>query len=467
MSPRILRAVLWYERGGTIEAEAELRAAMAEGEESSDLHAMIGLCLLRAGLREWAKSEIEMALRLEPNNAFAHYALSFVQQTVLEHRTAPLLLLGGIPINPIEQRACLRAASQAVELAPDEERYLVRLAEVHQRLGEWRKSLGPAERALSLSPDNVPAAILLAEALARTGRSQEARATLLRALEMNPEASAAHAGMGWAMLRARDCNRATEFFDNALRLNASLEWAQEGALECAKHRYRLYRWKSWLKSWFGGRSLLTRAALGLAAIGFLLLALVGLLELLDAIVRPRLGNKGTGLLFVPIIFCLLFLILFHDYLFLWLARRQRAALSTSGERKKRFVRFHVGLTVVSVAGAFVLILVGEFATDWLPPLVGLIPGGFLIWLTSTQFPPGVPRRGWAIYSAAVLLLGPIVGVLFQVPLRELGSSSILILLLLPVMPLVIAIEFYKKRELARKHDASLAARSRKMDSDSR
>src|SRR5881296_1882476 len=117
MSPRILRAVLWYERGGTIEAEAELRAAMAEGEESSDLHAMIGLCLLRAGLREWAKSEIEMALRLEPNNAFAHYALSFVQQTVLEHRTAPLLLLGGIPINPIEQRACLRAASQAVEQA--------------------------------------------------------------------------------------------------------------------------------------------------------------------------------------------------------------------------------------------------------------------------------------------------------------------------------------------------------------
>src|SRR6185436_7611138 len=220
MSPRILRAVFWYERGGIIEAEAELRAAMAEGDQSSDLHAMLCLCLLHAGLRERAKSEVETALSLEPNNAFAHYALSYVQQAVLEFMSTPLVGRAS-PFNVMHSRPVVRAASLAVELAPDEERYLIRLAEVYQLLGEWRTSLGPAERALALSPANVPAAILRAEALTRTGRSQEARDTLARALEMNPEASAVHAGMGWAMLRAGDSNRATEFFDNALRLNAN------------------------------------------------------------------------------------------------------------------------------------------------------------------------------------------------------------------------------------------------------
>src|ERR1041385_713640 len=183
MNPRVLQASLLLERGRFLEAETLLRAALDEGPQSAEVHAMLGLCLKRAGLHEEAKAKLQEALALDPNCAYVHYALSFV------------LMPANVRDTRLFSGPCLKHIQHALELEPENVSYLIRLAELRQMLGQWKESLEPIEHALQRSPQDVGLAVRHAEALIHLGRRDEAREVLLGALASDPEASNAHAGM--------------------------------------------------------------------------------------------------------------------------------------------------------------------------------------------------------------------------------------------------------------------------------
>src|SRR6516225_119336 len=139
MSPRLARASLLFDQGRFLDAESELRGALATGESSGHLHALLGLCLRHAELHEAAKEEVLKALEVEPQCAYAHYALSYVQQ-------------GGIRANLFSVSASIKHVRRALEIEPYEVRYLVRLAELYQAGQEWKKSLEPLDAALRIAP---------------------------------------------------------------------------------------------------------------------------------------------------------------------------------------------------------------------------------------------------------------------------------------------------------------------------
>jgi tetratricopeptide (TPR) repeat protein len=290
MSPGLQRATHLFDCGRWIEAEAEIRTSLSEGENSAYAHALLGLCLAKARLTEEARHELETALTRDPSDAFNHYAMSFVETAALSR--SDFLGQRRAVLDGQAMRGSLQSAKRAVELAPEEERYWVRLAEIFQMQQRWQESIEPAEAALRLSPNYCPAAIALAEALTRLRRAKEARAVLYRALESNPDASLAHAGMGWALLQSGDHQRAERFFNEALRMHADSEWAQEGALECAKHNFRVHHWLCGIKRWFKNQNRFVAIAAGL----MLAVAVFGFFSAYflwgDPFLRQHLGNQG-------------------------------------------------------------------------------------------------------------------------------------------------------------------------------
>jgi tetratricopeptide (TPR) repeat protein len=430
MSPQFLRASLLFDQGRFLEAEAEFRAALAAGDDSAELHAMLGLCLKGAGLPDAARQEVLRALEKDPGCAYAHYARSFVG--------------GGIP-----------SALRAVELAPEDAEFLVRLAGLYQATQQWQQSLPPAEAALRLDPQDVGAAALRAEALTHLGRRREARETLLRALESNPEASAAHAGLGWALLRAGDHRRAAQFFDEALRLRPELDWAQKGALECAKYQYWLYRLLSFPAQRLAGRPALRLLANTGAAL-VLLLAVCAAMRWLGPALRPHFGADGAALMVTLPLVLLGTLVFSKDSLFIWLVQRHRAAQSSAAlhQRRKAAVVL-IALTTGLLAATLSLGLQHRFPSAVLA-LLGLVPGVLSLSLTLWET-PAVEGRGWLLlYGAMLCVAGPVIAVVCRSYI-ELLEPNAWWLMVLPVIPVAIADANLKRKDRERRHQQQLKA----------
>jgi Tfp pilus assembly protein PilF len=437
-----------FDQGRFLDAESELRGALAAGESSGHLHALLGLCLRHAELHEAAKEEVLKALEVEPQCAYAHYALSYVQQ-------------GGIRANLFSVSASIKHVRRALEIEPYEVRYLVRLAELYQAGQEWKKSLEPLDAALRIAPLHMGAAVLRADGLIHTGRRAEALETLHRALETDPEASMAHAGMGWALLRAGDRNGATEFFDEALRLRPGSKWAQEGALECAKHHYWLYRVLSYPVQRFPGRPLL-KLFIETGAITILLVAVLGLLTWLGPVLGRYIGEGGVVLIFMPLLLASIGLLFYKDPLFFWLVRRHRAAQSSEGlERRKRTERY-IFVFIVGAIGGLLPIVLEKQRLALMMGIYGLVPGAICLWISLWETPAVAGRKWMTVYSVALVVAGCVTAIIYRDYLDELGRGAVM-LLVLPVIPIAIANDRFKRKERERQHQREIETSRRKFD----
>lgn len=459
MSARTARAILWFDRGSVIEAEAELRAALAEGEDTAETRAMLALCLLRSGLPEPAAQEIKSGLAKDPGCAFVHYANSYVEEAELEFVQIPFLGLS--PLDGAKARACLKSIVRAVELEPDEVRFLLRLAEVQRVLfNRWREALSAAEQALALEPNHLGAAIERATALSHLRRKAEARETLASALAANPDSSEAHAGVGWALLHAGDHAKAKALFDEALRLNAVSDWAQAGALEAAKHRYRSYRVIATVKYWFIHQPVLLRLIYGLSAVVGAGALLVGIMKAFDPVVRPRLGNEGTALVMVPLMFAVILSVMFHDAIFAWLVRRQPAGQTSSAAVQRTAVSEQLGILIPGLIGATVLGLLKWRAPSSLPVLFGLLPGVWSLWLAFAKTPPGNLRLWLTAYAVLLLIIGPLTATSWREWFAAHDRMWSFVAMIAPIVPPGIVHEFAERARRQQAHDDAVAAVSR-------
>jgi Tfp pilus assembly protein PilF len=440
------------ERGRYIDAEALLREAISDGVRSATVHAMLGLCLRRAGVHEAANEEIKTALTLDPNCAYVHYALSFLSApTHLKH--APML--GG----------CVKHILRALELAPNEVTYLARLADLRQILQQWKESLEPIEAGLRLSPRHVGLAVQRAEALIHLGRRDEAHETLLRALQSDPEAASTYAGMGWALLRTGDYERATKFFEEALRLGPELGWAQHGALECAKHQYRSYRVLSFLRHRLVHRPLL-RFAIEMGICCGLVIAAFAALFWLDPIIRPRWGGWPVVVIFMPLILLPFALQWGVEPFFAWRVRHHRAAQLSATEPivKDYATRWVLGGIICGVT-IFFAVLLGQSKSPAVFGLIGLVPGVASLAVTLFDVPGGKERKWLFVFSVVMLVVGPILligGRNFILDLDPDPRGSVL--LLMPAIFVVIVSQRIKQKNRAQRHQQVVAASRQKIHS---
>jgi len=444
------RAMLLFDRGHFIEAEREIRASLQEGDDSAYAHALLGLCLAKARLLDDARAELAAALARDPNDAFNHYALSFVEEVALSRDD--FLGRRRLVLDVKASRGSLQGARRAVELAPEEERYWVRLAEVLQMQQRWQESIEPAEAALRLSPHNCPTAIALAEALIRLRRSQEARAVLHRALEQNPAASAAHAGMGWALLRAGDHQRAEEFFNEALRIHANSEWAQHGALECAKRRFRIHRWLSDIKRWFENQNRFFAVVAGLALAAAIFGAFSAYFYWADPFIRKHLGHRGFALFTLCWLVAGCLVVFFHNEIYLWFARRHVAAKTTVGFQQRQFTKRL--LLLMAIGGAFVPLnlLLANYSELAPAILAGLTPGLFSIAVVFHTFRAGKRRWLWFTYVLLMLAVSPIIIVAWYRFMEEVPKlMHLAAVMFVPFIPLFFACDAENKKAQKRRH----------------
>jgi tetratricopeptide (TPR) repeat protein len=459
------RATFLFDQGRVIEAEVEIRKALSQGDDSSCVHALLSLCLLKARLVDDAQRELEAALARAPEDPYSHYAMSFVETAALTRddffgkRRAVL--------DPKSMRGSLQSAMRAVELAPQEERYLVRLAEVFQTQQRWQESIGPAEAALRLSPGNCSAAVKFAEALMRLRRPCEAREVLHRALELNPAASLAHAGMGWALLRVADHQRAEQFFNEALRMHADSEWAQEGALECAKHKYRLHRWICGIKRWFENQNWFVAVGAGLALAATVFGVFSAYFLWMDPFLRKQLGNGGFAVFTLAWVFSGAVLMFFHNEIFLWLVRRHAAAKTSLGTERRRFAGRIVMLLAIGVAFVPVNLFLERFSEIGPAILAGLLPGAFGIAVVIKTFAAGKRRWLWLAYVLLMIAASPVAIVAWFKFMEEIPKPThMVVVMFLPFIPLFFACDAESKKALKRKHLNAVAEASRLNNLDS-
>ncbi|HEX8454114.1 MAG TPA: tetratricopeptide repeat protein [Longimicrobium sp.] len=204
-------------------AEREYRLALAEDPHDPVTHALLAILLAELDERGVeALVEARVAIRLDPEDAFAHFAEAHVHLQAERWDEAE------------------RAALTAIDIDPDEPRNYTALSFAHLGRRRWKESLAAADEALALDPGHAPALNMRATALVHLGRKDEADATLHGALARDPENADTHANQGWALLHRGDRKGALEHFRESLRLDPEGEWAREGLAEALKARNPLY-----------------------------------------------------------------------------------------------------------------------------------------------------------------------------------------------------------------------------------
>jgi tetratricopeptide (TPR) repeat protein len=357
------------------EAAERLEEILADEPGNAAGFALRALCLGQLGEWQEAVQSGRHAVAVEPDMAFAHWALAHV---LADRR---------------ELRAALPHAREAVRLDPDEADHHALLARIDAASGRWDDALRAAEAALRLEHAHPGAQRIRALVLQQRGRAEEADSAFLNALIQNPDDAFAYAGRGWSMLRTGgESASAVEHFQHALHLAPDSEWAREGLITALKARNPVYR--VMLRYFFWLSALTPRARVMIVLGGLIgynvLRRVAAAVPPLAYVIWPLLGLY------------LLFLLLSWtaEPLFDSLLRLNpagRAALTRDRVSASNWVLATIG---AALAAALATLVVGPAAI----PVACVL--AFLVLPVSGTFQcePGWPRRTMAALCAAIALL---------------------------------------------------------------
>ena len=223
MTVRLQRAHLLLRQSRPDEAVTELRSELADDPRNAEALGLLAICLAMREAWDEATAAARQAIGVAPDWAFPHYAMA----RVLEDRGQ---------LDGAEQ-----AIAEAIRLDPRHAGFFVTLARIRLEKGNWSEALAAAEHAQNLDPEDTGAANLRAMALVKLGRKADARSALGSSLAREPDNALTHANQGWALLHADDSRRALTHFQEALRIDPTLDWARQGLVEALKARNPLYR----------------------------------------------------------------------------------------------------------------------------------------------------------------------------------------------------------------------------------
>ncbi len=142
----------------------------------------------------------EQRLRINPNDARAHYNLGIVLQRAGDTEGA------------------IAHYQQAIRLKPDDDTAFNNLGNALARAGRPEEAIARYEQALRISPDHPETHYNLGIALWQTGRTADAIAHYEQALRLNPDYAEAHCNLGIALAQTGRIREAIGHLKQALRL---------------------------------------------------------------------------------------------------------------------------------------------------------------------------------------------------------------------------------------------------------
>lgn len=224
----VRRARTLLHRGRPNAAEHELRVALIREPQHVESHTVLAIALSRQAEHAAALAEAKEAIRLAPDWWYPHY----IAGTVLHgaHR----------------EDDALRAARAAQYFDPRVPSIWILLAKIHMAREEWQLSAQAAREGLTHDPHNSELVSLMTMALSEIAGAPGAMANAEEAVRLGPEDPLAHLAYGYAALAIRDTDKAVGAFQEALRLDPSMDVAREQLVEALKQRNPVYRGLDWL-----------------------------------------------------------------------------------------------------------------------------------------------------------------------------------------------------------------------------
>lgn len=189
---------------GSFEFAASLLGSLiALRPQSSPYHGMLAETLLRLGRDDDALASARTALRLEPVNPYANYAMGLIFFELGQHQEA-IESLGKVgPEHPRSENA----------------RYYIALGE--SRRGQPAKAVDVLLELAAGSPASFTYQHELAKELNVLNRYAEAEAAYLKANELKPGRPEVHSGIGMAQMMTGRFEKAIANFEEAVRLKPS------------------------------------------------------------------------------------------------------------------------------------------------------------------------------------------------------------------------------------------------------
>jgi tetratricopeptide (TPR) repeat protein len=223
--------------GETEAAVTDYRAALSAGVDTANLFFGLGTALLDLQRFEEARSALECAVRLAPDDVEAHNnlgnalaALGEPARAIGHYRQAIAhdpqfgpaqrnLGLALLEVGDIEHAE--RALRAAVKSDPRDAEGWRQLARVLRRQAQYREALDAAKRATTLAPHEHAASLEVGNVLRELERFEEAAAWYRKASELSPDAEA-HLNIGVCLQSLGRFDEATAAHERALALRPDL-----------------------------------------------------------------------------------------------------------------------------------------------------------------------------------------------------------------------------------------------------
>lgn len=130
---------------------------------------------------------------------------------------------------------------QALQLHPFEADYFAYYGQIKLLRKQFSEALRLADEALAINAENLLALNTRSTALLKLNRKEESFETIEGALREDPNNAYTHANYGWGLLEKGDPKKALVHFEEALKTDPGLQYAQAGMLEAIKARNWVYR----------------------------------------------------------------------------------------------------------------------------------------------------------------------------------------------------------------------------------
>ena len=232
MSRYIERAQVLIAQSRYDAAEKEIGKALSETPDDPLAHAFLALILCEKKQYIEAIRLARFAVSAEPDAPFYHYVLSIALQKWGRLDDA------------------MQSIDEAIRLDPEDADYFETKSAILAAQYQWDDALTASEQGLAIEADHIGCANIRALALNQLGRKEEAAGVLTETLRQAPENAHTHLNMGWTKLRANQPDEALRHFNEAIRIDPTLETAKAGIIEALKAKSPVYsillRWFLWL-----------------------------------------------------------------------------------------------------------------------------------------------------------------------------------------------------------------------------
>lgn len=204
---------------------------------------------------EDAEAHLELALTRYQMDGEGKAALESIETAIgIEPDVPEFFALRSLIFNKLDRgKEALDSAEEAIALDADMAFGWAAKGAAYGGMQKWALGEEACREALRLDPDDAQSLNQLAIFLRAQGKVAESAGEVSNRLERDAEDPLAHANAGWACFQAGDREQAEVHFQEALRLDPTMEYARDGLRETYKARslfYRIYlKWVFFLQKY--------------------------------------------------------------------------------------------------------------------------------------------------------------------------------------------------------------------------